>query len=95
MPGPKLGAGFGGLWSGQRCGDRDWGPGPGAGKWEGSGPGPFGAAMGRVPGADAARGRGVVPGAECGPVADAGRGALRVPGGAAAISLAGAARPSK
>jgi len=54
-----------------------------------------GAAMGRVPGADAGRGRGVVHGPECGPVADVGRGALRIPGGAAARSLAGAARPSK
>ena len=65
--------------------------------WEGSGAGSRGVAtsMGRVPGAGAGRGRGVVHGAECGPVADAGRGALRIPGGAAARSLAGAARPSK
>jgi hypothetical protein len=78
--------------------------------WEGPGPGQVrsgqvtgpgqvrsgqGAAMGRVPGADAGRGRGVVHGPECGPVADVGRGALRIPGGAAARSLAGAARPSK
>ncbi len=85
------------MWSGRICGDRDWRPGP-----EGPGPGQDrsgqvrsgqGGAMGRVPGADAGRGRGVVHGPECGPVADVGRGALRKPGGAAA--LAGAARPSK
>ena len=77
-----------------------WGPGKGTGgpvrgsNWRGRGPVP-GAAVGRVPGADAGRGRGVVHGPECWPVADVGRGALRIPGGAAARSLAGAARPSK
>ena len=78
----------------------DWRPGPGAAMGgAGAGSGQVrsgqGAAMGRVPGADAGRGRGVVHGPECGPVADVGRGALRIPGGAAARSLAGAARPSK
>ena len=75
-------------------------PGPGAAMGgAGAGSGQVrsgqGGAMGRVPGADAGRGRGVVHGPECGPVADVGRGALRIPGGAAARSLAGAARPSK
>ena len=56
---------------------RGWGLGarPRGSLWEGPGAGSRGVAtsMGRVPGAGAGRGRGVVHGAECGPVADAGR----------------------
>jgi hypothetical protein len=51
---------------------------------------------GEGPGRNVGMGTGVpVPRAECGPGAAVGRGGVRIPGGAAARSLAGAARPSE